>query len=470
MASLQVLENMKAEAICPICLEFFVDPVTIDCGHNFCRACILQYWEPIAGKVTCPQCRTEFLQRNIRPNRFVNNIVESVIKLKLEPEPKPAGRELRCAEHEEKLKLFCEDDQRAICVVCSTSRDHRDHAVSPINEAAEIYKGLLRKSLDSLQKQMEEICKSENEEEADIKKLKEQAGCLQKNIASKFDQLHQFLHQEEQSLKNKLELEQKTMLQQIEENLKNISEQREFVKQIMMNMQSRLILQETEFLQDIKSVLDRSPVQFKKPTRVPINFSLSEFNGPLQYTAWKRMLKLIDPVPAPLILDPNTAHPRLSLSDNGTRVSFGDRKQQVRDKPERFLNWHSILACQGFQAGRHQWEVEVGKNTTWAVGVAKESVPRKKDFTPEPKAGVWALWRLAEEYTILASPRTALRLRNKPWKLGVYLDYEAGQVSLYNADDMSHLYTFTDRFTERLYPFFLIGCKIDSLKLVPLQI
>lgn len=45
-----------------------------------------------------------------------------------------------CEEHEEKLKLFCEDDQLAICLVCGMSRDHKTHNVIPINEAFENYK------------------------------------------------------------------------------------------------------------------------------------------------------------------------------------------------------------------------------------------------------------------------------------------------------------------------------------------
>ncbi|XP_067865765.1 E3 ubiquitin-protein ligase TRIM39-like [Heterodontus francisci] len=468
MASLKVLESLRDEAICSICLDFYQDPVTIDCGHNFCRACILQHWAAVQGKVTCPQCRREFTKRNVRPNCFVSNIVESVRKLS--PAQKQAETDLHCEEHDEKLKLFCSDDQRAICVVCSMSREHKDHAVSPIKEAAELYKGMLQKSLDSLQKQMEEICKSQKEEEADRNTLKQQADSLQKNIASKFNELHQFLHQEEQSLKTKLEEMEKTLIQKIEANLNKISEQHVYIKQTMTDMQRRLTLQEAEFLQGIKSILDRPTVQFKKPARIPVELSPGDFSGPLQYRAWKRMLKLINPVPAPLNLDPDTAHPRLILSDNQTTVRFGHSKQQVPDKAGRFTHWHSVLACQGFKTGRHHWEVEVGKNTMWAVGVAKKSVPRKKDFSPDPKTGLWVLWRLGEQYTAFTSPRTALPVRTKPRKLGVYLDYEAGQLSLYDADDMSHLYTFTDKFTEKLYPFLLTGCPIDPLKLIPLQI
>eukprot|EP00061_Rhincodon_typus_P003463 g20151.t1 len=127
---------MKDEAVCSICLDFYNDPVTIDCGHNFCRDCIQNYWAPVRGKVTCPQCRTQFTQRNVRPNHFVSNIVENVRKLSLGQGETPS----LCPEHDEKLKMFCRDDQRPICVVCSVSQQHQGHAVSPIAEAVELYK------------------------------------------------------------------------------------------------------------------------------------------------------------------------------------------------------------------------------------------------------------------------------------------------------------------------------------------
>uniref|UniRef100_A0A3B3Y1G0 B box-type domain-containing protein n=1 Tax=Poecilia mexicana TaxID=48701 RepID=A0A3B3Y1G0_9TELE len=45
-----------------------------------------------------------------------------------------------CEEHEEKLKLYCEDDQLPICLVCGMSRDHKTHNVIPITEAFENYR------------------------------------------------------------------------------------------------------------------------------------------------------------------------------------------------------------------------------------------------------------------------------------------------------------------------------------------
>ncbi|MGH0152866.1 UNVERIFIED_CONTAM: hypothetical protein FKN15_031883 [Acipenser sinensis] len=76
-----------------------------------------------------------------------------------------------------------------------------------------------------------------------------------------------------------------------------------------------------------------------------------------------------------------------------------------------------------------------------------------------PQQGYWTVeWDGDEdEFIALTDPQTPLPLSLKPQKLGVYLDYEEGQLSFYNVETRSHIYTFTDmefNLNEKLYPFF----------------
>lgn len=143
MAAGNLVQEFCEETTCSICLEYFTDPVIIYCGHNFCQACLTQYWEETDRKASCPQCREMFPDKNFRPNWQLANLVELVKKLKT-----GKGREEKkgvCERHLEPLKLFCEDDQAPICVVCDRSREHRQHAVIPREEAFEEYKVGIKK-------------------------------------------------------------------------------------------------------------------------------------------------------------------------------------------------------------------------------------------------------------------------------------------------------------------------------------
>ncbi|XP_058891669.1 butyrophilin subfamily 1 member A1-like [Acipenser ruthenus] len=169
---------------------------------------------------------------------------------------------------------------------------------------------------------------------------------------------------------------------------------------------------------------------------------------------WKWILA----VSVDVTLDPDTAHPTLTLTE-GKRVRRGETRQDVPDNPERFDYWPCVLGREGFTSGRRYWQVQVGGNTPWRLGVSRESAPRKGEFSMTPQRGYWTVewWRSGDGFIALTDPKTPLPLSLKPQKLGVYLDYEEGQLSFYNVETRSHIYTFTDMEfnpNEKLYPFF----------------
>nr|XP_015195299.1 PREDICTED: nuclear factor 7, brain-like [Lepisosteus oculatus] len=172
---------------------------------------------------------------------------------------------------------------------------------------------------------------------------------------------------------------------------------------------------------------------------------------PFGQTGWK---KNADLKPLDVTLDAETAHPHLVLYNGGKKVRHGDTRQDLPDNPERFYCCVNVLGAEGFTSGRHYWEVEVGQKTSWTLGVARESSDRKGQITLCPEAGLWTVWLRGGTYTANSTVPVDLRLAQKPRKVGVYVDYEEGQVSFYNVEARSHMFTFYDTFREKLYPFF----------------
>uniref|UniRef100_A0A2K6DPW9 RING-type E3 ubiquitin transferase n=1 Tax=Macaca nemestrina TaxID=9545 RepID=A0A2K6DPW9_MACNE len=259
------MQTLQEEAVCAICLDYFKDPVSISCGHNFCRGCVTQLWgkkdeedqneeedeweeeedgeavgavdgwdgsirevlyrgnadeelfqdqedgelwlgdsgitnwdnvdhmwdqeeeeeenqdyyiggwrpdlridvyreeeileacdededeelypdihpppsSPLPGQFTCPQCRKSFTRRSFRPNLQLANMVQIICQMC--PTPCRGNRsndQGMCFKHQEALKLFCEVDKEAICVVCRESRSHKQHSVVPLEEVVQEY-------------------------------------------------------------------------------------------------------------------------------------------------------------------------------------------------------------------------------------------------------------------------------------------------------------------------------------------
>ncbi|XP_043534329.1 butyrophilin subfamily 3 member A1-like [Chiloscyllium plagiosum] len=169
----------------------------------------------------------------------------------------------------------------------------------------------------------------------------------------------------------------------------------------------------------------------------------------------KEMQEATHPGKVFVTLDVETANPRLEVSEDLKSLRRTVSPRSLPDTEKRFTAWDCALGSEGFTSGRHYWEVEVGGNLWWNLGVASESVERKRRVSLIPENGFWTMGRVGDQFYINSSPQSPLPVGLIPRKLGVYLSYESGTVSFYNADTKSHLHTFTgNKFTGKLYPFF----------------
>uniref|UniRef100_A0AAY4E027 Uncharacterized protein n=1 Tax=Denticeps clupeoides TaxID=299321 RepID=A0AAY4E027_9TELE len=377
------LQELRADLTCPVCLDLFRDPVLLDCGHHFCRRCVRRCWDATPGdeRAACPRCRAPCRAREPRPDSLLGDVAETVRRATAGPRD-PAGL---CAEHREELKLFCEDDQAAVCLVCGLSRQHKAHDVVPVNEAHEKYKvprvrSRRRSQCTQIKFTISATCKqnrpgwvvspSSPKHRSPSSSLafcfflhfiQERADVLERQVSTDFQRLHDFLSAEEKEVKEHL----------------------------------------------------RHSVLFD-------SFLVVE----------------------PVTLDPTTAYPCLHVSPCGRSVRVGSIQPCLPNNPERFTLYNIVLGSQPFSQGRHYWEVEVAGKTAWGLGIAAASVNRKEEISLCPEDGFWTMvLRNGSEYEACTSAEECpLTLTRQPGRVGVYLDYDRGQVSFYNAEDMSHIF------------------------------
>ncbi|MED6290921.1 hypothetical protein CHARACLAT_018341 [Characodon lateralis] len=155
-------------------------------------------------------------------------------------------------------------------------------------------------------------------------------------------------------------------------------------------------------------------------------------------------------------LDPDTAHPLLNVSADGKQVATENQKRNIENKPERFDQVLNVLAKEGFSSGKSYFEVQVKGKTQWDLGVVSGSINRKGDIRLSPKNGYWTIWLRKENVlTANADPAVNLPMRQMPEKVGVFVDYEQGQVSFYDVEARAIIFSFTGyNFSEKLFPFF----------------
>ncbi|KAM3917703.1 nuclear factor 7, brain-like [Leptodactylus fuscus] len=479
--SMMASGDFAEELTCLLCNELFKDPVMVECGHNFCRNCIDKAWNG-QESFTCPDCKEVITDKRYTTNRALANLVKktvgaSAVLTPAKPAEKPKPAE-NCPEHDERLKLYCKDDGTLSCVICRDSLKHASHNFLPILDAVEVYKTELSAIVAPLEEALKVTEQLTSQQSEKVEQHKSNVSESRQHIESEFEKLRTFLKEREESLLEQLQEQGENLLKEMEINMVKLQENQDSIKQTITMANERMNDDDSiSFLTGIKSFIDKCQEQ-QKDVMVAGNTLLSKdlcrgtFNGPIQYSLWKQMKSFIVPYLSPMMLDPSTAHPNLILSDGLTSVKYGDTKLPLPDNPKRFSQCILVLGSQGFDSGRHYWEVDVGDKTAWDVGMASESSNRKGKIKLNPKNGYWAIWlRNGNAYKALESPSKSLILNCKPKRIGVYVDYEGGQISFYNADDMSAIYTFRAKFTEKLYPYlspFLhdSGRNADPLRLV----
>ncbi|XP_005526830.1 PREDICTED: tripartite motif-containing protein 65 [Pseudopodoces humilis] len=499
-----ISQKLEEKLVCSICLELFRVPVTLPCGHNFCKRCISDHWDKqrqaAAGtqpSYTCPECRRGFercpeLEKNVTLYNVVELAQDSEARGSAMGSAAPA--EL-CRQHGRPLELYCEDERRCICCIC-TVRDCQRHRRVLFEEERAKKQTFLKESLGKAQEELERTELAMKELEVKTQSIKDCSEEFKAGIQSKFTHLKKALEDFQCQTVARIEQEHSAALECVDKNwnlckdrLDVLGQHRERAQSLLACPDHRTFLQEFPLLPPLESPEVLVPVEFNVAAVIkPISEILTSISrllledlpgsvapkapdstvqGPVH--PQELAVKAVAPLPTcqlraellkdhrNLTFDPKTANKYLELSKGARKAKHGPGAVHGQEQGPRFEPWQ-VLCTQSYGPGHHYWEVRISSHSV-VLGVTYRGLPWEQQqgcrFNIGLDGGSWGL-QVREDCYLAWHKGQAKKIQEKLYKnLGVSLDYGKGLLSFYGLGERTKLiHSFHSVFTEPLYPVF----------------
>ncbi|XP_055098130.1 E3 ubiquitin-protein ligase TRIM65 isoform X1 [Symphalangus syndactylus] len=484
---------LEEKLTCAICLGLYQDPVTLPCGHNFCGACIRDWWDR-CGKA-CPECREPFpdgaeLRRNVALSGVLE-VVRSGPARDPDPDPGPGpGPAARCPRHGRPLELFCRTEGRCVCSVC-TVRECRLHERALLDAERLKREAQLRASLEVTQQQAAQAEGQLLELQKQSSQIQNSACILASWVSSKFSSLLQALEMQHTAALRRIEVAKTQALAQARDKERQLRGHLEAVaghgcriRKLLEQVDEQTFLQESQLLQPPGPLGPLTPLQWDEDQQLgDLKQLLSRLCGLLleEGSHPGAPAKPVDlgPVeaPGPLAPVPSTVCPlRRKLWQNYRNLTFDPvtanrhfylsrQDQQVKHcrqsrgpgRPGSFELWQ-VQCAQSFQAGHHYWEVCASDHSV-TLGVSYPQLPRCRlgPHTDNIGRGPCSWGLCVQEDSLQAWHNgEAQRLPGVSGRLlGMDLDLAAGCLTFYSLEPQTQpLYTFHAHFNQPLTPVF----------------
>uniref|UniRef100_UPI00358F5A3F E3 ubiquitin-protein ligase TRIM7-like n=1 Tax=Myxine glutinosa TaxID=7769 RepID=UPI00358F5A3F len=475
MASSSMTGVCADELQCIVCFELYEEPITLPCGHSFCKVCIEQHWESReeATVCDCPNCREVFpikpkCQKNVALAKLVEKtkLVPGVNEEKMKLTSVVNVEERRCTEHGKPIQLYCKDDESLMCVMCLVGQ-HKNHEVVPVEIVHDEFKGVLNAKCPELSKSKQHLESQLIQLKREVEQTQDSGKGTVDRMEEKRLALYQYVDKSVDLMKSRVIKRQNEKIFLLQKQMDKVKEQLNSLQETNSTLKAALQdLETVSFLQGYKDVIKRlesvshfQSLKMAQPT--VLDFSKEEKNLGSFIELHENFLKNIrKPVELQMSeldqsslrrlygrtpsLGPNTAHPWVKISRD-LRTATRTRTDNHHPKhPDRFDRYPQVLSSDCFSSGRHYWEVDVRSSSLWGIGICLNSMGRKGEgkecrLGGNPKS--WCLRKYENKYyTCHNCQGTLLSVPGNPERLGFLLDCEEGEFTCFGDSRVLHVF------------------------------
>ncbi|XP_029953799.1 tripartite motif-containing protein 60-like [Salarias fasciatus] len=436
---------------------------------------------------SCVECLSSYCSVHLEPHYRAAGLKRHTL---VEP---AAGLEDRiCPKHNSLLVSFCRDDNLVLCAVCASS-SHTQHRVVPVQQACVEMRRRLASAEDKVQEEIQErINKTQRVKES----LRQRKAETEELIASSEQEITELKVNVVRAMKERQKANQEHadgFIRDMERETAALQRTAQELRELKRTEDGLVFLQRFSKVTLLPHTMDLSSFSLSTHLELQhIHKSVSNLASQLRallnqmssdmkdYSSGAcgpndGALRRAQQHEVNVVLDADTAHPLLVLSEDGKQVRFSADPDLWRRRalnPTTFSEHLAVLGRKGFSSCRFYFEVSVGRKTEFCLGVAAASIPRKTALARTFNSSLWAIWFLKDRFEAFGCPDVPV-YRGGATRLGVYVDYNGGEVSFFDVKTEALIYSFTDcDFREKLHPYFNpcdneYGCNWDPMIIVP---
>ncbi|XP_051822695.1 probable E3 ubiquitin-protein ligase TRIML1 [Antechinus flavipes] len=479
---LEPIEDFRKELLCSICGNFFADPVSIECGHNFCYCCLFTNCQEASTFFSCPECERVSQLRDFKANRRLGKLAAIAKKLgphhsqdledhsqdledrsqDLEDRSQDFEDRGKCEVHQNVKMLFCEDDQRPICVSCSQTLEHEAHTFCCMDEAAENFREKLQETMIDLREKTKNVVLQMTHEKINFIIFKNQRQSQKNSILFEFQKMQQLFKEEKDFYLSCVETWATVNSESLSNRISELSHHHQALKKRITELEEERQKPALDLLRDMKGILSRNQCVLQK--------NMEAFTIYMTIPPILEMMEWISKWKVDITLDCNTADPGLIISEDLKSVWYGGIQGEVLNSYERTKDFAKVLGSPAFISGRYYWEVKVPEITKWCVGIYQKSKDCHNFFVISSTQiqNNPCLYVMAQHHLYSHVHLKYRQISPANLKVGIFLDYERGEMSFYDAIYGCLIYTFPPTsFSGPFLPLFCLPKEESCLSICP---